>query len=116
MLIFKGNGVNLRERKVTSKMYMDESVKAWLDQGETKSVKIGKGIRWWHCLSPILCNSCSDGSVSRLQNRTQVIRTVKYADDLMLLAKEEMVLQAFIKRLFETGRRYGMEMNVDKLK
>jgi hypothetical protein len=44
----------------------------------------------------------------------QVICTVKYADDLMLLAREEKVLQGMIDRLIEIGRSYGMEMNVEK--
>jgi hypothetical protein len=34
---------------------------------------------------------------------------VKYADDLLLLAKEEMVLQDMIDKLIEIGRIYGME-------
>jgi len=46
----------------------------------------------------------------------QVIHTVKYADDLVLLANKEMVLQGMIDRLIETGRWYGMEMNVEKTK
>jgi hypothetical protein len=46
----------------------------------------------------------------------QVIRTVKYADELVLLAREEKVLQGMIDRLIEIGRRYGMEMNVGKTK
>jgi hypothetical protein len=41
---------------------------------------------------------------------------VKYADDLVLLAKEEKVLQGMVDRLIEIGRRYGMEMNVEKTK
>jgi hypothetical protein len=41
---------------------------------------------------------------------------VKYADDLVLLAKEEKVLQVMIDKLIEIGRRYGMEMNVEKTK
>jgi len=32
----------------------------------------------------------------------------------VLLANEEMVLQGMIDRLTETGRCYGMEINVDK--
>jgi hypothetical protein len=39
---------------------------------------------------------------------------VRYADDLVLLAKEEKVLQGIIDRLTEVGRCHGMEMNVDK--
>ena len=45
-----------------------------------------------------------------------VIQTVKYADDLVLMAKEETVIQGMIDKLIETGRYYGMEMNVEKTK
>ena len=41
---------------------------------------------------------------------------MKYADDLVLLAKEEKVLQDMIDKLTEIGRCYGMEMNVEKTK
>jgi hypothetical protein len=41
---------------------------------------------------------------------------VKYADDLVLLAKEEKMLQDMIDKLIEIGRCYGMEMNVKKAK
>ena len=46
----------------------------------------------------------------------QIIQTVKYADDLVLMAKEETVLQGMIDKLTEIGRCYGMEMNVEKTK
>jgi hypothetical protein len=46
----------------------------------------------------------------------QIIHTVKYADDLVLLAKVEKVLQDMIDKLIEIGRCYGMEMNVEKTK
>jgi hypothetical protein len=38
----------------------------------------------------------SSRRVWRLQNRRNLIRTVKYADDLVLLAREETVLQGMI--------------------
>jgi hypothetical protein len=41
---------------------------------------------------------------------------VKYADDLVLMTKEETVLQGMIDKLIEIGRCYGMEMNVEKTK
>jgi hypothetical protein len=46
----------------------------------------------------------------------KVIFTVKYANDLVLLAREETVLQDMVDRLTEIGRCYGMEMNVEKTK
>ena len=46
----------------------------------------------------------------------QIIHTVKYADDLVLLAKEENVLQDMVDKLIEIERCYGMEINVEKTK
>jgi len=38
---------------------------------------------------------------------------VKYADDLVLMAKEETVLKSMIDKVIEIGSCYGMEMNVE---
>jgi len=46
----------------------------------------------------------------------QIIHTVKYADDLVLLAKEEKALQDMIDKLIEIGGCCGMEMNMEKQK
>jgi hypothetical protein len=40
---------------------------------------------------------------------------VKYADELVLMAKEEIVKQDMIVSLKEIGRYYAMEMNVEKV-
>jgi hypothetical protein len=44
-----------------------------------------------------------------------VIFTVKYADDLVLLAKEEMEVQGMIASLTEIGKCYGMDINEEKI-
>jgi hypothetical protein len=41
---------------------------------------------------------------------------VKRADDLVLLAKEETMLQGMIDRRIEIGRCCGLEMNVERNK
>ena len=41
---------------------------------------------------------------------------MKYADGLVILTKEETMLQCNIPKLSETGRSFGMEMNVEKLR
>ena len=41
---------------------------------------------------------------------------MKCADDLILMAKEETVLQGMVDKLIEIGSCYGMEMNVEKTK
>jgi len=46
----------------------------------------------------------------------QVILTVKCADDILLLPREQRVIQGIFDRLIEIGRYHGMEMNVEKLR
>jgi len=74
-------------------------------------------------LLPILFNLYGEyltkealGSFGDFKRGGQVFRTKKYADELVLLDKEEAVLQGMSERLTETGRCYGMEMNVEKNK
>ena len=74
-------------------------------------------------LSPILFNLYSEcltkEAVDGLGDFSiggKIIQSVKYADDLVLIAKEEKVLQSMIDKLIEIGRYYGMEMNMEKTK
>jgi hypothetical protein len=46
----------------------------------------------------------------------QIIHTLKYPDELVLLGKEEKLLQDMIDKIIEIGRCYGMEMNVGEAK
>ena len=104
-------------------MYMAQSVKGRLNRGEPRSVKTGRGVRQGCCLSPILFNLYSECLAKEalegfgdFKIGGQIIHTLTYADDLVLLAKEEKVLQDMIDKLIEIGGGYGMEMNVEKTK
>jgi hypothetical protein len=103
----KGTEIDWREKKFISKMCKDQSVKTKLDRGQIRNVKIGRGARQGWCLSQILFNLHRDYlSKDTLEGFKysqvgHVIRTVKYADDLVLLATEEAVLQGVIAKLTE---------------
>jgi hypothetical protein len=60
MQMLKEIGIDWRERRLTSKLCMDQSVKIRLDRGKTRIVKIGRGVRQGCCLSPILINVYSE--------------------------------------------------------
>jgi len=123
MQILKRTGIDWRERRLISKVYMDQRIKVRLDRGETRSVQIRRGVRQGCCLSPILFNLFSECLTKEALDELgdfniggQIIQTVKYADDLELMTKEETVLQGMIDKLIEIGRCCGMEMNVEKTK
>ena len=87
------------------------------------SVKTGRGVRQVCCLSPILFNLYSECLTKEALEGFgdfniggQIIQTVKYADDLVVLAKKEKVPQDMIDKLIEIGRCYGMETNMEKTK
>ena len=65
-------------------------------------------MKYSECLTKKALEGLGDFKIGR-----QIIHTVKYADDLVLLAKEEKVLQDMIDKLIEIGRCYEMEMNVE---
>jgi len=123
MQILKETGIDWRERRLISNLYMAQCVKVRLNRGEKRSVKIGRGVRQGCCLSPILFNLYSECLTKEalegfgdFKIGGQIIHTVKYADDLVLLAKNEKVLQDMINKLIEIGRCYGKEMNVEQTK
>jgi hypothetical protein len=74
---------------------MDQKVKVRLDRGETRSVLIGRGVRQGCCLSPVMFNLYSEcltkealDGLGDFKIGGQIIQTVKYADDLVLMAWE----------------------------
>ena len=123
MHILKGTVIDWRERRLISNLYMTQSNKVRLNRGETRSVKTGRRVRQGCCLSPILFNLYSECLTKEalegfgdFKIGGRIIHTVKYADVLVLLAKEEQVLQDMIDKLIEIGGCYGMEMNVETTK
>jgi retron-type reverse transcriptase len=95
MQILNVTGIDWREKRLISNLYMAHSVKVQLNRGETRRVKTGRGVTQGCCLSPILFNlysKCLNKEALKgfgdFKTGGQIIHTVKYADELVLLAKE----------------------------
>jgi hypothetical protein len=109
--ILKVTGIDWCERRLISKLYVDQSIKLKLDQGGDRKRETGRGVRQVCCLSSIIFNWCNKYLTSEalegfrdFRIGGQVIRTVKCADDLVLLAEEEPVLQGMLEKLIEFSR------------
>jgi len=92
MQILKETGIDWRERRLINNLYMAQSVKVRLNRGKTRSVKTGRGVRQGCCLSPILFNLYSKSITKEalegfgdFKIGGQIIHTLKYADELVLL-------------------------------
>ena len=44
----------------------------------------------------------------------RIINKVRFADDTTIIAKTQEELQDMVNNLVDTGRKYGMEINIDK--
>jgi len=84
MQIVKEIDIDWCERRLISNLYVAQSVKVRLNRGQTRSVKIGRGVRKGCCLSPILFNLYSEyltkGALEGLGDLKiggQIIHTVK---------------------------------------
>lgn len=53
-------GINCREIRLVSNLYLDQSVKVRLDQGEARRMKTGWGVRQGCCLSQIIFDLYSE--------------------------------------------------------
>ena len=104
-------------------LYMGQKVKIRENGVETKSTIIGRGVRQGCCLSPTLFNIYGEWLMNEALEGMgdfkvggRIINNIKYADDVVLMAKDEKELQRMLDRLVETGNRYGMKINADKSK
>ena len=104
------------ERRLIRNLHVRQRVKLRLDQRETDSVKIGKGVRQGGCMSPILFNLNGQylmketlAEVADFKIRWRIIN-VRLADDTAIIARIQEELQDMVNRLVDTGRKYGMEI------
>ena len=102
------------ERRLIRNLYMGQRVKLRLNQGETDSVKIGRGVRQGCCMSPILFNlyveylmkeALAEFEDFKIEGR--IIDKVRFADDTAIIVKTQEELQYMVNRLVDKGRKYG---------
>jgi hypothetical protein len=110
--------IDWRQRRMINKLNRDQSVKARLDQGETTSVKNGRGVD-----KEVVCHryysTCTVNNLTKVW-RPQNWRTSNSHHEIcgwpVLMAKTDTMLQGRIERPNEIGRCYIMETEVEETK
>ena len=64
MQILKETGIDWRGKRLISKLYMTQSVKVRLNRGETRSVKIGRGVIK-DAVCHQFCSTCTANTLPR---------------------------------------------------
>ena len=84
-------------------------------------MKIGRGVGQEFYMPPILFNLYGEylmkeafAEVGDFKIGGRIISKVRFADDTAIIAKAQEELQYMVNKLVDTGRKYGMEINIDK--
>ena len=82
--------------------------------------QMGKGVHQGCIVSPFLFNFYAEyimrnpGLESRLLG--EIINTIRYADDITLMAESEEELKSLFMKVKEESRKVGLKLNIQKTK
>ena len=124
MKVLPSIGVDWRDRRMISELYMNQEAVVKIAGGESDSGIIGREVRQGCPLSPVLF-SIYAGMMTKeaLENVEEGIRVggelikdVKYADDQGMVVNTEAGLQSLMDSLNTTAKHYDMKINIKKTK
>jgi Reverse transcriptase (RNA-dependent DNA polymerase). len=101
--ILRNIGVNWREHRLIRNLYMGQRLKLRLNQGETNSVKIGRGVRQGCCMSPLLFNLYGEYLMKETSSEVGCLKIgesnnnkVRITDDAATITKSQEELQDMV--------------------
>ena len=124
MKILKIIGLDWRERNAIWELYTNQSAVIQVGQEFTDPVTIGQGTRQGGILSTIVYNvyaqyvkdEALENSADGVKVNGTLIPSIRFADDKAMISNTNAGLQRIMDKLNETGRKYGMKINLKKTK
>src|SRR6478609_8966423 len=118
MKVLQGIGVDWRDRRMKSKLYMNQEAVVRIEGGELDSGIIGRGVRQGCPLSPLLFSIYAEMTMKdalehvevRIRVGGELIKDVKYADDQGMVANTKAGLQSLMDSLNTTAKHYDMKI------
>src|SRR6476469_603139 len=120
MKVLQSIGVDWRDRRMISKLYMNQEAVVRIARGESYSGIIGRGVRQGCLVSPLLFSIYAEMMMKEALKNVEegvrvggeLIKDVKYADDQRIVANTEAGLQSLMDRLNITAKHYDMKINI----
>ena len=115
-------GVDDKDLQIITKLYWEQTAVARTYNGISNEFKIKKGVRQGCVLSPSLFNLYTEKILREVGDMKGVIigglniNNSRYADDTSLITSETADLQDLLTAVNNSGKPYGMEINVKKTK
>src|SRR6476661_6172708 len=117
MKVLESIGVDWMDRRMISKLYMNQETVVKIAGGESDSGIIGRGVRKGCPLSPLLFSIYAEmmmkEALENVEEGTRVggdpIKDLKYADDQGMVANTEAGLQSLMDSLNTTAKHYDMK-------
>ena len=109
---------------VIKALYLDQQACVRVEQELTEWFNVEKGVRQGCLLSPMCFNlyteyimrSSADMSEEGIKVNGRILNNLRYADDIVLMAKSEEGLQAILSAVNTVSKSHGLFMNVKKTK
>ncbi|XP_044742375.1 uncharacterized protein LOC123304878 [Chrysoperla carnea] len=90
--------------------------------GNTKNIRIEKGVRQGCVLSPIFFNVYAEYIINEAIEKLDIgvkfngvrVNNLRYADDTVLLSSSEVELQTLISKVAAVSEQHGLKLNIKK--
>ena len=106
-------------------MYAGHEATVRPGRGTTDWLQIGKGVCQGCILSPCLFNLCTeyimrkaglDEAQARIKIAGRNIKSLRYANDTILMVESEEELKSLLMRVKEESEKAGLKLNIQKTK
>src|SRR6476619_7359409 len=122
MKVLQSIGVDWRDRRMISEVYMNQEAVVRIADGESDPGIIGRGARQGCPLSPLLFSIYAEMMMKEALEKVEegirvggkLLKDVKYADDQGMVANTEAELQSLMDSLNTPAKHYDMKINITK--
>lgn len=121
-LAMREQGINTKYIRLMKKIYENSSAKIQMEK-QSRTFKIGRGVKQGCCLSPKLFNGALqkvfnglDWSQKGLKIDEKHLAELRFVDDVVVISPDKNELVTMMEELFDASKEAGLCANIEKTK